>query len=134
MNSKFVTPLIFSSALTLGALSFVACGEDSNPAFQGGQSNGVSSSSVFVPPPVTETTAIVFSGLSAPPSLTKIMFDGTLTLDQAKECLSMVHWKDLKWETGTVEDTQYTCVYDQANITLSLCNWNDYGNFYQFDL
>lgn len=81
MNSKFVTPLIFSSALTLGALSFVACGEDSNPAFQGGQSNGVSSSSVYVPPPVTETTAIVFSGLSAPPSLTRIMFDGTLTLD-----------------------------------------------------
>ena len=60
--------------------------------------------------------------------------DGTLTLDEAKECLSLVHWKDLMWETGTVEDTQYTCVYDQANITLSLCNWNDYGNFYQFEL
>ena len=60
--------------------------------------------------------------------------DGTLTLDQAKECLSLVHWKDLVWETGTVEDTQYTCVYDQSNITLSLCNWNDYGNFYLFGL
>ena len=60
--------------------------------------------------------------------------DGTLTLDQAKECLSLVHWKDLVWETGTVEDTQYTCVYDQSEITLSLCNWNDYGNFYQFGL
>lgn len=60
--------------------------------------------------------------------------DGTLTLDQAKECLSLVHWKDLMWETGTVEDTQYTCVYDQSDITLTLCNWNDYGNFYHFGL
>ena len=60
--------------------------------------------------------------------------DGTLTLDEAKECLSLVHWKDLMWETGTVEDTQYTCVYDQSDITLTLCNWNDYGNFYQFVL
>jgi hypothetical protein len=33
-----------------------------------------------------------------------------------------------------VEDTQYTSVYDQSDITLSLCNWNDYGNFYQFGL
>ena len=60
--------------------------------------------------------------------------DGTLTLDQAKECLSLVHWKDLVWETGTVEDTQYTCVYDQSKITLGLCNWNDYGTFYKFGL
>ena len=81
MNSKFVTPLIFSSALTLGALSFVACGEDSNPGFPGGQPTGNSSSSVYVPPEPTPTTAIVFSALSAPPSLTKIVFDGTLTLD-----------------------------------------------------
>ena len=60
--------------------------------------------------------------------------DGTLSLDQAKECLSLVHWKDLKWENGTVEDTQYTCVYDQSEITLNLCNWNDYGTFYKFGL
>ena len=60
--------------------------------------------------------------------------DGTLTPDQAKECLALVHWKDLVWENGTVEDTQYTCVYDQSDITLSLCNWNDYGKFYQFGL
>ena len=60
--------------------------------------------------------------------------DGTLTLDQAKECLSLVHWKDLVWDNGEVEDTQYTCVYDQSGITLSLCNWNDYGKFYQFGL
>ncbi len=60
--------------------------------------------------------------------------DGTFTLEQAKECLSLVHWKDFKWENGMVEDTQYTSVYDQSDITLSLCNWNDYGNFYQFGL
>ena len=60
--------------------------------------------------------------------------NGVLTLDQAKECLSSVHWKDFKWESGMIEDTQYTCVYDQSDITLSLCNWNDYGNFYQFGL
>ena len=34
--------------------------------------------------------------------------DGVLTLDQAQECLSQVHWKDFVWDTGTVEDTQYT--------------------------
>ena len=59
---------------------------------------------------------------------------GTLTLDEAKEALALVHWKDLVWETGTVEDTQYTCVYDQSEITLNLCNWNDYGNFFKFGL
>jgi predicted choloylglycine hydrolase len=52
--------------------------------------------------------------------------DGTLTLDQAQECLSMVHWKDLVWDNGMVEDTQYSDVYDQANLTLDLRNWNEY--------
>ena len=31
--------------------------------------------------------------------------DGTLTPAQAQECLALVHWKDLVWENGTVEDT-----------------------------
>ena len=43
--------------------------------------------------------------------------DGTLTLDQAQECLSLVHWKDLVWDNGTVEDTQYSNVYDQQART-----------------
>lgn len=60
--------------------------------------------------------------------------NGVLTLDQAQECLSMVHWKDLVWDNGTVEDTQYSNVYDQANITLSLRNWNDYGTTCKFEL
>ena len=60
--------------------------------------------------------------------------DGTLTLDQAQECLSQVHWKDLVWDTGTVEDTQYSNVYDQTGITLYLRNWNDYDKTLQFSL
>ena len=60
--------------------------------------------------------------------------DGTLTLDEAQECLSRVHWKDLVWENGTVEDTQYSNVYDQTGITLYLRNWNDYGKTCRFSL
>ncbi|MBR5661861.1 MAG: linear amide C-N hydrolase [Bacteroidales bacterium] len=51
---------------------------------------------------------------------------GNLTFEEAQECLAQVHWKDLLWEDGTVEDTQYSNVYDQKNITLSLRNWNSY--------
>ena len=60
--------------------------------------------------------------------------DGTLTFDQAQECLSMVHWADLVWDNGTVEDTQYSNVYDQSAITLSLRNWNDYETTHRFHL
>ena len=60
--------------------------------------------------------------------------DGTLTLEQAQECLAMVHWKDLVWENGTVEDTQYSNVYDQSAITLALRNWNDYETTKVFTL
>lgn len=60
--------------------------------------------------------------------------DGILTLEQAQECLAQVHWKDLIWEDGTVEDTQYSNVYDQQNITLALRNWNDYDKTVNFSL
>ncbi|MBP5559325.1 MAG: linear amide C-N hydrolase [Bacteroidales bacterium] len=60
--------------------------------------------------------------------------DGTLTLEEARECLSLVHWKDLVWDNGTVEDTQYSNVYDQSAITLDLRNWNDYDNPVAFSL
>ncbi|MBQ9462535.1 MAG: linear amide C-N hydrolase [Bacteroidales bacterium] len=60
--------------------------------------------------------------------------NGTLTLEQARECLSLVHWKDLLWDNGMVEDTQYSNVYDQTAITLDLRNWNDYDNPVQFSL
>ncbi len=60
--------------------------------------------------------------------------DGTLTLEQAQECLALVHWKDLVWDNGTVEDTQFSNVYDQHALTLDLRNWNDYETTVHFDL
>ena len=60
--------------------------------------------------------------------------DGTLTKEEAQECLSLVHWKDLVWENGTVEDTQFSNVYDQTALTLDLRNWNDYGETEHFKL
>jgi hypothetical protein len=59
---------------------------------------------------------------------------GVLTFDQAQECLSLVHWVDLPIPGNKVEDTQYSNVYDQRNITLSLRNWNDYGVTHRFSL
>lgn len=60
--------------------------------------------------------------------------NGILTFEEAQECLSLVHWKDLVWENGMVEDTQYSNVYDQKDITLSLRNWNEYDKTYSFSL
>ena len=60
--------------------------------------------------------------------------NGVLTLEEAQECLALVHWKDLVWDNGMVEDTQYSNVYDQKNITLSLRNWNDYETTCTFEL
>ena len=55
-------------------------------------------------------------------------------LEQAQECLALVHWKDLVWDNGMVEDTQYSNVYDQTEITLDLRNWNDYEKTVRFNL
>ena len=60
--------------------------------------------------------------------------NGVLSLEEAQECLAQVHWKDLVWENGTVEDTQYSNVYDQQNITLDLRNLNDYETTVHFAL
>lgn len=60
--------------------------------------------------------------------------DGILTLEQAQECLALVHWVDLPIPGDEVEDTQYSNVYDQRNRTLSLRNWNDYGTTHTFIL
>ncbi|MBR3562947.1 MAG: linear amide C-N hydrolase [Bacteroidales bacterium] len=59
---------------------------------------------------------------------------GILSLEEAQECLAQVHWKDLLWDDGTVEDTQYSNVYDQETITLALRNWNDYDKTVHFSL
>ena len=60
--------------------------------------------------------------------------DGILTLEEAQECLAQVHWENLVWENGTVEDTQFSNVYDQQGGQLALRNWNDYGNTVYFRL
>ncbi|MBO4416490.1 MAG: linear amide C-N hydrolase [Bacteroidales bacterium] len=60
--------------------------------------------------------------------------NGVLTLDEAQECLSQVHWKDLVWDNGIIEDTQYSNVYDQNAIKLYLRNWNDYEATQEFSL
>ena len=52
--------------------------------------------------------------------------DGVLTPEDAQKCLSDVHWKDLVWDNGTVEDTQWSNVYDQSALTLRLRDWYDY--------
>lgn len=125
MNSKFVTPLIFSSALTLSALSFVACGDDSTPtSFQGPSTP--SSSSVYIPPEPTVTTAIVFSGLNAPASLTKIVFDGILTLDLS-DSNTVVDVNAVRF-TGV----DFIIVKKETQIpqgTVTVTQPNDYENF-----
>ena len=60
--------------------------------------------------------------------------DGILSLGEAQECLSLVHWKDLVWDTGTVEDTQYSCVYDQKEMKLYIRDWSDWDTIHQFSL
>ena len=60
--------------------------------------------------------------------------NGVLTKEQAQECLALVHWKDLVWDNGSVEDTQYSNVYDQKEITLDLRNWNEYDKTVRFNL
>lgn len=60
--------------------------------------------------------------------------NGMLTVEEAQECLSKVHWQDFVWDSGLVEDTQYSCVYDQNAIELYIRNWNDYSKTEHFCL
>jgi len=60
--------------------------------------------------------------------------NGILTEDEAKDCLYAVHWENLEWPDGTIEDTQYSNVYNQKALTLSTRTWNDWKNFYDFKL
>ncbi|MBO4572074.1 MAG: linear amide C-N hydrolase [Bacteroidales bacterium] len=59
---------------------------------------------------------------------------GILTFEEAQECLAQVHWVDLPIPGGKVEDTQYSNVYDQKNITLALRSWYDYDTTVNFEL
>jgi len=60
--------------------------------------------------------------------------NGCVLFDEADECLRLVHWKDLVWENGLVEDTQWSALYDQACRKLYLRPWNNYDNQYTFEL
>ena len=61
--------------------------------------------------------------------------NGILTLEQMQECLASVRWVDLPIDGDPrPEDTQYSNVYDQTNLTLSLRNWNRYDTTYFFAL
>ena len=83
---------------------------------------------------------------------------GSLSQEDAQECLARVRWVDLKANDGlaagtqyqikfrrmkavveklperSTEDTQYSCVYDQRDRVLCLRNWNDYEKTYRFSL
>ena len=87
MKSKFITPLIFSSAFALGALSFVACGEDSNPNnFQTPTGSSSSSGEPWSSPVISQETAITFSqtGVASETS-TRVKFQGSISLDLGDE-------------------------------------------------
>lgn len=61
--------------------------------------------------------------------------NGVLSREDAQECLSRVHWKDLLWDDGvTVEDTQYSAVYDQSSKELFIRDWSDYDSTHHFKL
>ena len=60
--------------------------------------------------------------------------NGALTLEEAQQCLSDVHWKDLVWDNGMVEDTQWSNVYDQSALALYVRHWNSYDTTRPFYL
>ena len=42
---------------------------------------------------------------------------------------------NMLWDDGvTVEDTQYSAVYDQSALELTIRNWSDYGTPHFFKL
>lgn len=60
--------------------------------------------------------------------------NGVLTLEEAQEALKLVRWVDLDWGNGTIENTQYSNVYDQQAKVLYLKNWNTYETTNTFSL
>ena len=83
MSSKFTTPLILSSALMLGALGFMACGDDSGTDVPNPPTPTSSSGGHWIPPEPTAISSIDFHddlGVSAI-SPTKIKFKGTIGIN-----------------------------------------------------
>ncbi len=104
MSSKFLTPLILCSSIALGAFSFIACSEDSNPEIPG--TGTPSSSSRYIEPdptPITAETAIVFRDLGVSSKLlTKVKFQGAITLDVSDSNIvadiNAVRFTDIKFD------------------------------------
>jgi len=100
MKSKFATPLLLSSALSLSALSFVACGGDDGNDFP----SQPTSSSSFVPeelPPVTPTSSIEFKNLTSSLSLDRVKFKGNISIQYDDSTnladINAVHFTDVQF-------------------------------------
>lgn len=110
MNSKFLTPLILGCALTMGALSFVACGDDSTSAPPMPQG---SSSSTFVPVSFaqqTPQTAIKFDNLGiAGTTSSRIKFRGDISIDLGDSNtvanIDAVHFTDITFDIVSKNQT-----------------------------
>ena len=110
MNSKFLTPVILGSALAVGALNFVACGEDNGTV---AVPTGNSSASNFVPvsrAAETETTAIKFDDMGISGStLNSVKFKGSITLDLSDSStvadVNAVRFTDMNFDIESVNKT-----------------------------
>lgn len=137
MNSKFLTPLIFGCALGMGALSFVACGNDSTsaPPMPSG-----SSSSAFVPMSLaqpTPETAIVFSNLGvSATNATKVKFRGDITLDLGDSStvanVDEARFTDIKFDIVSKSQTSGGVAttltpIDFASSKITTINLQEYG-------
>jgi len=143
MNSKFLTPLIFGCALTMGALSFVACGDDSTsaPPMPSG-----SSSSTFVPTSFaqpTPQTAIRFEGLGINGTTSsRVKFKGSITIDLGDSNtvanVDAVRFTDIKFDivskTQTSGGKASTLVpLDLASTNVTTVNLSELGLYTNID-
>lgn len=139
MNSKFLTPLILGCALGMGALSFVACGEDSTSAPIISQT---SSSSLFVPMSWDEhtPTAIKFSNLGiSGTTASKIRFRGSITLDLSDsntvEDIDAAHFTDIRFDIVNKNGTSggVASFQGQLDLNYSTINLQELGLFTNLD-
>lgn len=144
MNSKFLTPLILGCALTMGALSFVACGEDSTSALP--TPVGGNSSSSFVPINLsaqTTLTSIKFSNLGiSGTTANKVKFRGDISIDLGDSAtvadVDAVRFTDLQFtiqsKTNTSNGTAATLApVDLASSNVTTINLQELGLYTNLD-